>query len=92
MFQRVDEYIAVVASFSKGRKPSEILVHYIKWKGVWRKVDKFGLCHPERRGTKIVRIIGLSTNENGFRIELDPETLLWKITEIYTPRNLPDSL
>lgn len=84
MREVVNERVSVLASFNYGPKGIVVVLpHVMKWQGRRYNLGKMGLYHPERRGTKRVHIFSFSANEASFRVELDPETLEWTLTEVY---------
>ena len=60
-----------------------IVPQALSWRGRRWAVDKMGLYHPERRGLKRVHIFAFSSGDTAFRVELDPETLQWTLTEVF---------
>ncbi len=84
MREECDDQVSVLASFAPGpRKTIRVTPHIMKWKGKRWKLDTMGLYHPERRGTKRVHIFSFSSGETAFRVELDPETLEWRLKEAF---------
>jgi hypothetical protein len=55
----------------------------MKWRGRRWRLETFGLYHPEKRGNKRLHIFSFSSGETAFRVEMDPETLEWKLREVY---------
>jgi hypothetical protein len=84
MLEQVQEPVNVIASFTQGPNNTiKVRPHYLIWRGRRYRVDKFGLYHPERRGTKRIHIFSFSSGSTSFRVELDPETLLWTLAQVY---------
>jgi hypothetical protein len=84
MLETVNEPISVLASFGRGKNGSvQIRPHRLSWRGRRYNVETFGLYHPERRGNKRVHIFSFSSGPTAFRIELDPDSLEWTLTEVY---------
>lgn len=84
MLEKINQPVNVLASF--GRTPEgavRVTPHSIKWNNKHYKVDKFGLYHPERRGTRLFHIFSFSSGPTAFRVELDPDSLEWFLTEVY---------
>jgi hypothetical protein len=80
----MSEPVSVLASFAPGpRGLVRVTPHIMKWRGKRWKLDTMGLYHPEKRGTKRIHIFSFSADETAFRVELDPETLEWKLTEVF---------
>lgn len=84
MHETINEPVDVVASFVHGNgRGVTIRPHYLKWRGQRYRVDRFGLYHPERRGTARFHIFSFSCGSVAFRVELDPDTLAWQLTEVF---------
>lgn len=76
--------VSVLASFAPGpRGTMRITPHIMKWRGRRWNLSTMGLYHPEKRGAKRVHIFSFSCDETAFRVELDPDTLEWKLVEVY---------
>ena len=85
MREECDETVSVLASFAPGpRGIMRVTPHIMKWRGKRWRLDTMGLYHPEKRGTKRVHIFSFSADETAFRVELDPDTLQWKLTEVFS--------
>lgn len=84
MKETVNERVSILASFNYGPKGIVVILpHVMRWKGRRYQLDKFGLYHPERRGTKRVHIFSFTASGTSFRVELDPDSLEWTLTEVY---------
>ncbi len=85
MREQCDEQVSVLASFAPGPAKGVVRVtpHAIKWRGKRWPLETMGLYHPERRGTKRVHIFSFSSGETAFRLELDPDSLEWKLVEVF---------
>lgn len=84
MREELDEQVSVLASFAPGpRNMMRVTPHVMKWQGRRYNLEKMGLYHPERRGTKRVHVFSFSSGPTAFRVELDPETLEWRLREAY---------
>ncbi len=84
MREECDETVSVLASFAPGpRGAMRVIPHVMKWRGRRWKLTTMGLYHPERRGAKRVHIFSFSADETAFRVELDPDTLEWKLKEVF---------
>jgi hypothetical protein len=78
------DIVSVLASFAPGPHGNmRVIPHVMKWRGKRFVLSKMGLYHPERRGSKRVHIFSFSSGETAFRLELDPDTLEWKLTEVF---------
>lgn len=53
---------------------------------VWQNkkywVKQIGLHHTYRQGRKLVHVYSLTANNLFFRLELDSESLIWKLVEV----------
>ena len=84
MREECDDLVSVLASFAPGpRGTVRVTPHVLKWRGRRYPLGTMGLYHPERRGTKRLHIFSFSSGSTAFRLELDPETLVWKLKEAY---------
>jgi hypothetical protein len=84
MREEHDEQVSVLASFAPGPKNTmRVTPHLMKWRGRRWRLETFGLYHPEKRGNKRLHIFSFSSGETAFRVEMDPETLEWKLREVY---------
>ena len=84
MREEHDEVVSVLASFAPGpHGVMRVTPHIMKWRGRKWHLSTMGLYHPERRGAKRVHIFSFSSEETAFRVELDPETLEWRLTEVF---------
>jgi hypothetical protein len=66
-----------------GRGGVRVVPQAMIWRGKRWRVQTMGLYHPERRGAKRVHIFAFSSGETAFRVELDPDTLGWTLTEVF---------
>ncbi len=84
MREECNDVVSVLASFAPGSRGAvRVIPHVMKWRGRRFRLSKMGLYHPERRGAKRVHIFSFSSGETAFRVELDPETLEWRLTEVF---------
>lgn len=84
MNERIHQPVAILASFSLGPHHSvKVVPHRMKWQGRTYKMDKMGLYHPERRGSKLFHIFSFSADNTAFRLELNPDTLEWTLVGVY---------
>lgn len=84
MREECDDIVSVLASFAPGpRSTMRVTPHLLKWKGRRYRLGTMGLYHPEKRGTKRLHIFSFSSGETAFRVELDSETLEWRLREVY---------
>jgi hypothetical protein len=84
MREEHDDQVSVLASFAPGpRNTVRVTPHLMKWRGKRWRLETMGLYHPEKRGNKRLHIFSFSSGETAFRVELDPETLEWRLKEAY---------
>lgn len=84
MFEKINQPVSMIASFKKEpHNVVKVTPYLMQWGSRRYKVDKFGLYHPERRGTKRVHIFSFSSGSTAFRVELDPDTLEWTLAEAF---------
>ena len=84
MREEIHERVSVLASFDYGpRNTVRVLPHALKWRGRRYQLERMGLYHPERRGTRLFHIFSFSSGATAFRVELDPDTLEWVLTEVF---------
>jgi hypothetical protein len=84
VLEKINEPVSVIATFSCSRQGVvRVMPYAISWRGKRYRVETFGLYHPERRGTKKVHIFSFSSGSVAFRVELDPDTLGWRLVEVY---------
>ncbi len=83
MTETLNAPIDVIASFTHGPHGLVVKPRVFVWNGKRHQVDTFGLYHPERRGTRLFHIFSFSCGSTAFRVELDPDTLEWRLTEVF---------
>jgi hypothetical protein len=84
MREQLHDQVEILASFKQGpRNAVRVIPHLMNWRGQRYALEKMGLYHPERRGTKQVHIFSFSSGPTAFRLELDPETLEWILVEVF---------
>jgi hypothetical protein len=84
MSEECDDIVSVLASFAPGPRGSvRVIPHAMKWRGKRFRISKMGMYHPERRGIKLMHIFSFSSEETAFRLELDSQTLEWKLKEVF---------
>jgi hypothetical protein len=84
MREECNDIVSVLASFAPGPGGRmRVIPHVMKWRGRRFAISTMGLYHPERRGLKRVHIFSFSSDDTAFRLELDPDTLEWKLTEVF---------
>lgn len=84
MREECNDIVSVLASFAPGpRHTMRVTPHLMKWQGKRYRLGTMGLYHPEKRGTKRLHIFSFSSGDTAFRVELDSETLEWRLTEVY---------
>ena len=84
MTENHNDIVSVLASFAPGpRSTVRVTPHILKWRGRRYKLSTFGLYHPVRRGTQRIHVFEFSSGTVKFRVELDPETLTWRLVEVF---------
>lgn len=84
MREECRDKVSVLATFAPAVHGAvRVVPQAIKWRGKRWRVDRMGLYHPERRGTKRVHIFAFSSGDTAFRLELDPDSLEWTLTEVF---------
>jgi hypothetical protein len=83
MFETVQEPVKVLASFSTVNNQTHVLPHAMEWRGRRYRLDTMGLYHPARRGKRFLHVLEFSSGSTKFQLELDAETLIWNLTEVY---------
>ena len=84
MREELDDQVSVLASFAPGpRNTMRVTPHLMKWKGRRWQLSTMGLYYPERRGNKRVHIFSFLSADTTFRVELDPDTLEWRLKEAF---------
>jgi len=84
MREEHDDQVSVLASFAPGpRNTMRVTPHLMKWRGRRWRLETMGLYHPEKRGNKRMHIFSFSSGDTAFRVEMDPETLEWRLKEAY---------
>jgi hypothetical protein len=84
MREEHDDQVSVLASFAPGpRNTVRVTPHLMKWRSKRWRLETMGLYHPDKRGDKRLHIFSFSSGETAFRVELDPETLEWRLKEAY---------
>ncbi|MBW4061346.1 hypothetical protein HJC99_02120 [Candidatus Saccharibacteria bacterium] len=84
MREEVNDSVSVLASFAPGpRNTVRVTPHILKWQGRKYNLSTMGLYHPERRGDKRIHIFEFSCDTTKFRLELDPDSLMWTVTEVF---------
>lgn len=81
MLQRVDEPVAVITAWPDHNQ-TKAAPRLMQWKGQVYKLRELGMHFPRRSGSKLWHVFTVTDETHCFRLELDSETLLWKLTEI----------
>lgn len=84
MREQLDDQVSVLAAFAPGpHQTMRVTPYLMKWRGRRYQLSTMGLYHPERRGNKRIHIFSFSSGSTAFRLELDPETLEWRLKEAF---------
>lgn len=73
MIQKMDVPIPVVFGSS---------VLSLEYAGHIHKIEKLGLHHTYRAGRTLYHVFSVASNNLFFRLVLDTDNLLWKLTEV----------
>ncbi len=80
MHQILNDPIDLVVSFHENR----VIPKRMRWDGREYDIKTVNLVHTAREGTKRVFYFSVSDMTNYFKLKLDPDTLEWRLIEIYT--------
>lgn len=84
MREVINEPVGVLATFSApSRGGVKVVPQIMAWRDRRYRLERMGLYYPERRGTKQVHIFSFLSDGTTFRVELDPERLVWTLVEVY---------
>jgi len=84
MREECNDIVSVLASFAPApRGMVRVVPQVLDWKGRRFRLTTMGMHHPERRGLKHVHVFGFASGETAFRLELDSETLEWRLKEVF---------
>jgi hypothetical protein len=86
MIEKVSVPVSVSLSFDSEKR--KVSPKWIVWNGRLYPIAKVGLHHKERRGQTLYHIFSVASKSMFFRIELNTETLHWRLEEIAD--GLPD--
>ncbi len=80
MTQKINEKVSVNLVYNHEKE--QVFPKWIHWKGRLYGVEKVGLHHNYKKGSKLFHVFSVETKTLFFRLLLDTETLHWKIEEI----------
>jgi len=86
MFEQVNDPVKVLAGFSSDKKGVQVTPYLVDWKDTRYRLDKIGLHHRAVRGDKNVHIFEFAAEAIKFKVELDTETLVWTLVEVFYDR------
>lgn len=80
MHQLLNEPIDVIVDFSDKRaRPRRV-----RWDNKVYEIKSVNLIHTAKEGQKRLYYFSVSDNSNFMKLQLDTETLEWRIMEIYS--------
>lgn len=84
MREELHDEVEILASFKHSpNRAVKVTPHLMNWRGQRYPLEIMGLYHPERRGDKRIHIFSFSSGPTAFRLELDPDTLIWTLVEVF---------
>jgi hypothetical protein len=83
MFEAVNEAVRVLVGFSHHQGQAQVVPYIMDWRNQRYRLGIMGLHHPARHGNRYVHIFEFSVDTIKFKLELDTETLIWTLTEVY---------
>ena len=86
MIEKVSGPVSVSLSFDSEKR--SVLPKWLVWNGRLYPIVKVGLHHRQRRGRTLYHIFSVASKNLFFRLELNTETLHWRLEEIAD--GLPD--
>lgn len=79
MHEILNDPIDIVVSFTDNR----VIPKRLRWNRTDYEIKNINLVHTAREGTKRVFYFSVSDLTNYFKLKLDPETLEWRLVELY---------
>lgn len=80
MHERLDDPVDMLVAFSENR----VVPKRMHWNRRDYEIRNVNLVHTAREGMKRVFYFSVSDKTNFFKLRLDPETLEWRLVELYT--------
>lgn len=80
MAEVIDEQVSVNLLFNHLKK--SVMPTSLYWRGRRYTITKVGLHHCLREGRVLFHIFSVSDGVTAFKLELDTETLYWKLLEV----------
>ncbi len=80
MAETIDEQISVNLLFNHLKQ--SVTPTSLYWRGRRYTITKVGLHHITREGRTLLHIFSVTDGVNFFKLQLDTETLSWKLLEI----------
>ncbi|OGV93967.1 hypothetical protein A3B57_00960 [Microgenomates group bacterium RIFCSPLOWO2_01_FULL_47_10] len=80
MIQTIDAPISVITAYN--HLTSQFIPVKLKWHSREYTIITIGFHHHYRQGRTLFHVFSVATEEMFFRLELDTETLMWRVTEI----------
>lgn len=80
MYDLVNEPVEIFVAFYHKRVAPCVM----KWNGKKYDIKQVNLVHAAREGSKKIFYFSVSDMLNYFKLRFDPESLEWRLVEIYT--------
>lgn len=81
MNEVINEPVSIVMVYNAVQqtvKPVKML-----WRGREYQIEKIGYHHKEKQGNTLFHIFSVTSQNTAFKLQLDTETLHWKLQELY---------
>lgn len=79
---RINEDINVVAFYFKGQDRLRCFPKQIEYGGRQIIFTETGLCHPTRKGQRMIHVFDMTDGSADYRLEFDAAALTWKLIYI----------
>lgn len=79
MLEAINEPVDMLVSFCENR----VLPRRMRWNMRDYDIKTVNLVHTAREGSKRIFYFSVSDLTNYFKLRLDPETLEWRLVELY---------
>lgn len=76
----MDEKISLTSEFQSDK--NKWLIKQINWNNRQYNIEKLGLYYREKRGKGLYHIFFVCSKQLCFKLELEAEKLIWRLTEI----------
>ena len=82
MAETIDESVSVDLLSNHVKKCAYPWI--LKWRGVMYRITKVGFHHTVREGKTLIHVFSVTDGTTFFKLQLDTETLQWKLLEVDT--------